>query len=322
MFLRRRRQTRREISRTTRPEADFPSLKAVEPGGCFGLVSSQEPLYIVGFRVDPRPFETRTEHHVNIPRRRIAFAGVAALAFAVAALGAPSNGGTDPADARAAAKGGKTIPFKDARLKLEINATDRDGGVQLFIDADSWKDLSVFDPAGKRVLSTTTTGSVGRQGGTELFMESAEPPFTSLPVSGLLKRFPAGRYAVRATGLKGERIVGSAVLTHDLPDGPVLVSPRENQGPQRPDDTTVVWRPVPPANGSPIIGYQVLVVRPDTGIRALPKVILDVMMPPTVTRMKVPPGFLVPGAKYEWEVLAIEVGGNQTLSSNAFTTGP
>jgi hypothetical protein len=258
---------------------------------------------------------------MNISRGRAAIAGTVVAALSVAGVGAALSRGADPADARAA-KGAKTVPLKDARLKFEINATDRDGGVQLFLDADSWKELSVFDPAGKRVLSTTTAGSIGKQGGTELFMESAEPPFASLSVSKLLKRFPAGRYAVRATGLKGERIVGSAILTHDLPGGPVLVSPLENQGPQRPDDTTVVWRPVAPPNGSPIIGYQVLVVRPDTGNRALPKIILDVMMPPTATSMKVPVGFLSPGAKYEWEVLAVEAGGNQTLSSNAFTTGP
>ena len=73
-------------------------------------------------------------------------------------------------------------------------------------------------------------------------------------------------------------------------------------------------------NGSPIVGYQVLIVKPNTGIPALPKIILDVMMPPTATSMAVPPGFLLPDSTYEWEVLAIEKGGNQTLSVGAFKT--
>ena len=42
------------------------------------------------------------------------------------------------------------------------------------------------------------------------------------------------------------------------------------------------------------------------------------MMPPTATSLAVPPGFLLPGTEYEWEVLAIERGGNQTLSSSTF----
>ena len=78
--------------------------------------------------------------------------------------------------------------------------------------------------------------------------------------------------------------------------------------------------PVAAPNGSPIIGYQELVVKPNTGIPALPKIILDVMMPPTATSMAVPPGFLLADSTYEWEVLAIEAGGNQTLSVGAFRT--
>ena len=38
------------------------------------------------------------------------------------------------------------------------------------------------------------------------------------------------------------------------------------------------------------------------------------------TSLAVPPGFLKPGTEYEWEVLAIERSGNQTLSSDVFTT--
>ena len=75
-----------------------------------------------------------------------------------------------------------------------------------------------------------------------------------------------------------------------------------------------------PANGSPIIGYQVLVVKPNTGMRGLPKIILDVMMPPNASSMAVPPGFLLRDSNYEWEVLAIESGGNQTLTVGHFRT--
>ncbi len=212
------------------------------------------------------------------------------------------------------------VEIKDARLKFEINSTDEDAGIQIFLDADPWKRMSIFDPSGRLIYTTSTHGSIGQQGGTELFLESAEPPLAELPIDELLDRFPEGEYRFRGVGLEGERYVGSAQLTHDLPDGPTLVSPLEGGEPQDPQSTTVVWEPVDPPNGSPIIGYQVLVVRPDTGLPALPKIILDVMMPPTATSMAVPPGFLQANTEYEWEVLAIEQGGNQTLSSSFFTT--
>jgi hypothetical protein len=89
--------------------------------------------------------------------------------------------------------------------------------------------------------------------------------------------------------------------------------------PQKPGNTVMQWRRVPAPERSRIIGYQVLVER-ETGLEALPVVTLDVMMPPTATRLRVPPGFLRPHTEYSWEVLAIEKSGNQTLSSSMFTT--
>jgi hypothetical protein len=83
-----------------------------------------------------------------------------------------------------------------------------------------------------------------------------------------------------------------------------------------------MWDPVADPSDSEIIAYQVLVVQPDTGITALPKVTLDAMMPADATSMAVLPGFLLPDTEYEWEVLAIEESGNQTLSSSFFTTAP
>ena len=211
------------------------------------------------------------------------------------------------------------IPLEDARLKFEINSTDGDGGVQVFIDAEEWTTMSIFDPRGNRIFSTETRGRLARFGGSELFLESGEPPFSELPLDKLLKQWPAGVYKFRGTGADGEVFRGSARLTHRLPRGPQLVSPVTSSAPKRPRDTVMRWRPVPAPAGSRIIGYQVLVER-ETDLKALPVVTLDVMMPPTATRLRVPPGFLRPHTEYSWEVLAIEKSGNQTLSSSTFTT--
>ena len=161
---------------------------------------------------------------------------------------------------------------------------------------------------------------MAEQGVTELFFESAEPTFDELPLAELLDRFPEGEYRFRGRDVDGNRIVGSAVLTHQLPDGPELVFPLEGDPPQDPDDTTLEWRAVEPPTGSSIIGYQVLVVLGESDLPALPKVALDIILPPTATTLTVPGGFLQPGTEYEWEVLAIEESGNQTLSSSFLTT--
>ena len=160
---------------------------------------------------------------------------------------------------------------------------------------------------------------MGRQGATELFMESGEPSLDVVPLDVFLGRFPAGDYGILGRGVKGEKFVGVARFTHNIPAGPVLVSPVENA---TVDSTRLVvsWQPVGPANGSPIVGYQVLIVKSATGLPGLPKITLDVTMPPGATSLDVPPGFLLPGSSYTWEILAIESGGNQTLSVGHFQT--
>lgn len=213
----------------------------------------------------------------------------------------------------------EVVKLKDARLKIELNSTDQDAGIQVFVDSDPWKTMDIFDPYGKLVFRSTTLGRFGKQGGTELFLESAEPNFSELTLEKFLERFPEGNYRFVGKGLKGETFVGTAKFTHAIPEGPRLVSPAEDAVVD-PHSTVVMWESVAAPNGSPIIGYQVLVVKPNTGIVALPKIILDVMMPPTATSMAIPPGFLLPGSAYEWEVLAIENGGNQTLSVGHFQT--
>jgi hypothetical protein len=248
------------------------------------------------------PIEARQEHEMKTLNAWTAIR--AALIAAVVAVASPAFAGD--------------LPLKDARLKIEYNATDRDVGVQLFVDAEPWKSVDVYDTTGRLLFRSTARGAFGKQGGSELFIESGEPSLDEVPLDVFLKRFPEGNYMVVANGIEGERYVGYAKFTN-IPAGPQLVSPQEDDVVDA-DELTVKWKPVAAPNGSPIIGYQVLVVRPDTGITALPKIVLDVMMPPTATRMEVPDGFLQRHSTYEWEVLAIESGGNQTLSSRKFRT--
>jgi len=70
-----------------------------------------------------------------------------------------------------------------------------------------------------------------------------------------------------------------------------------------------------------IIAYQLIIEKdvlphPNT----IGKFALSMYLPPSVTSIEVPEGFLEPGTAYNWEVLAIEESGNQTPSSSAFQT--
>ncbi|MGH9215337.1 MAG: hypothetical protein ACRDZS_03700, partial [Acidimicrobiales bacterium] len=85
-------------------------------------------------------------------------------------------------------------PFDDARLEIEFNATDGDAGVQVFADAEEWKEFKIFLPNGRRILDLKTKGVLGDFGLSELFSESSEPPFTELPFDEFKKLFPEGDY--------------------------------------------------------------------------------------------------------------------------------
>lgn len=261
----------------------------------------------------------------NIRRWTVASVAVAALALAAMApaswAGDRDENETEASEAKKKSEG-KVVKLKDARIKIEMNATDGDAGIHVYIDADPWKSMDIFDPFGRMIFRSTTHGRFAKQGGTELFLESAEPNFSQLTLAEFLKRFPEGEYTFRGKGLAGEKYVGAAKFTHNLPAGPELVSPLEGGALVDPNNAVVTWKPVGPANGSPIVGYQVLIVLSPSSFPALPKVVLDVTMPATATSVAVPRGFLLPNTKYAWEVLAIEASGNQTLSASFFQTAP
>ncbi len=252
----------------------------------------------------------------NMHKFTIASVAIAALVLAAAAPVSWAGNWNDNEPEE------KIVALKDARLKIEMNATDGDAGIHVYADGDTWKSIDIYDPLGRMIFRATMRGRFAKQGGTELFIESAEPNFSQLTLVDFLKRFPEGQYQFKGKGTEGETLVGTATLTHNLPAGPELVSPLEGGALVDLNNAVVTWKPVGPANGSPIVGYQVAVVQSPSTIPAIPKIVLDVVLPATATSMIVPSVFLRPNTQYSWQVLAIEASGNQTLSSSFFQTAP
>ena len=70
-----------------------------------------------------------------------------------------------------------------------------------------------------------------------------------------------------------------------------------------------------------IIAYQLIIEEDvDPHPHMIGKLGLSMYLPRSVTSIEVPDGFLEPSTEYDWEVLAIERSGNQTLSSASFKT--
>jgi hypothetical protein len=196
-------------------------------------------------------------------------------------------------------------------LKIEVNATDGDAGLQVLLDGEAWNEVSIVNPAGHEILNVEGTGPLMDHGLTELFSESSEPPFEDFPLEQFKQLFPEGDYAFRGTTIDGNTLVGEATLTHDIPDGPQIVAPVDGQMVR--DELVVEWEPVTTPVGIDIASYQVLVTREN------PLRVFSADLPATARTMPIPSEFLEPKTKYKVEVLAIEASGNQTLTEVAFT---
>jgi hypothetical protein len=79
---------------------------------------------------------------------------------------------------------------------------------------------------GREIVSVEAQGRLKGYGLTELFSESSEPPFDVFPLDKFKTLFPEGRYAFVGETIEGRKVTGSAKLSHDVPDGPKIVSPR------------------------------------------------------------------------------------------------
>ena len=230
------------------------------------------------------------------------------------------SGGGGPA-------GGETIPLKEAKLNIEHNATDGDTGFQGAIDSEGWQNLDVKGPDGKVVLHLEGRGALGSLGLTELFFETVEPANVDVPIAEMIAVLPEGDYTISGKAMEdGESIgetVGTAWLTHVIPAGPVLVSPTEGASVPA-QGLTVSWAPVTQTltGGSVnIISYQVIVEKDELPHpHMIGKLGLSVYLPASASSLAVPDEFLEPSTPYQWEVLAIEESGNQTLSSGSFQT--
>jgi hypothetical protein len=223
---------------------------------------------------------------------------IALIATGVAARGAPR----------------KTIPFEDASIIVEVNSTDGDAGLQFFLDGEPWRSIRIDGPDHRKVVDVAASGELKNFGLTELFSESNEPPFDELSLEEFKEKFPEGRYVFSGKTTEGQKLVGSAMLSHDIPDGPEIVSPEEDAELDPDDGIVIDWNPVTTPAGVEIVGYEVIVERED------PLRTFDVKLPASVTEVTISPEYLEGDTEYTFEVLAIEKSGNQTITQQDFTT--
>jgi hypothetical protein len=207
-------------------------------------------------------------------------------------------------------RGAERVPLTVARIYFEYNASANDLGVHVLLDGEDWRKLRILDPKGRAIFDVVGRRGYKQLGMTELFFEGAEPSLTDVPLEYLLALFPEGAYEFRGRTVDGAKLEGTGTLSHAIPDG-LSVSATVGPG----DSVVISWDPVTrPPEGFPdlpidIVSYQVLFGEE-----------FRVVVPASTTKLTVSPEFVASLASGEqpFEVLAIEAGGNQTLTEGSF----
>lgn len=199
--------------------------------------------------------------------------------------------------------------FSFSRIYIEFNQSANDLGYHVTLDGEDWTRLAIFNPNGKRIFDVQGRGAYKLLGMTELFFEGAEPSLDDFPLRELLALFPAGDYSFAGTTARGEEIEGTGTLSHAVPNGPGDVTAALSG-----DSLVISWDAVTttppgfPKRPISIVGYQLIV---DAFL---------VTVPGTVTSVTVSPEFVasLPSGEVLFEVLAIDVSGNQTITESSF----
>ncbi|MGI9262749.1 MAG: hypothetical protein ACR2QR_11970 [Woeseiaceae bacterium] len=234
----------------------------------------------------------------------------------------------------------KEIPFAVAEVFFELNNTDGDLGIHALIDGDPWKKLRIEDKRSRTMLDVTVRGRLRRQGLTEIFFESAEPTFDELTPETFFRRFPAGTYEVEGRTKSGKELESETEITHAMPaPAAALVNgipaamqcDDEEPGYDAPTvagPVVISWPPVirtHPDLGHPrnsediaIHNYQVVVETELDGPGGEFASVLSVILPPDVTALEIPAGFLAQNDTFKYEVLARESSYNQTALESCF----
>lgn len=196
---------------------------------------------------------------------------------------------------------GRQIPFDEAEVFFEFNTTDNDLGLQIFLDAEGWRNVRVFDPRGRRIVNFKAEGDLSELGITELRFESAEPS-----PAEVLALFPPGEYEFRGRTVEEDRLVGEGELSHDFLAAPTF-SPSGGEEVD-PNDTVVEWS----APGAEQV--EIIIEQEDLGE------VLDVIVSEESGELSLPPQFLRPDTEYKIEILAIHENGNRTIAESTFVT--
>lgn len=250
------------------------------------------------------------------------------------------------ATASSAASAHGSEPFKITNIHFETNASACDMGIQMSFDTDGVSEGWIKDPNGQVVYRFGEIGGPGvTHAITEGFQERVEPQIIDLRralgcerdeeepqiwLTQLLSAWPKGKYEFAGKS-EDASFTGIAYLSHKVPAGPQIETPEDRAVVPTNQHLLIRWKkvtePILPELGPVnVVGYHVVIADatiPEPFPPGRTKTQFDVDLPGWATSVLVPKQFLRSNRIYEFEVLAIEQRGNQTITEGGiFCTTP
>ena len=236
------------------------------------------------------------------------------------------------------------LPFDVAEVFFELNNTDGDLGIHALIDGEPWKRLSIENDDDRKLLNVFVRSQLRRQGLTEIFFESAEPPFDELAPETFFRRFPEGEYEVEGVTLEGTELESEVLITHRMPAPPqpsvngvpmAMQCDDEEPGYDAPELSSPITISFPavttshPDLGSPraapglvVYNYQVVVEADLEGPDGEEfTTVFSTILPPgdsPMVSLTIPDEFIGQTDEWKYEVLVREESFNQTAVESCF----
>jgi hypothetical protein len=209
--------------------------------------------------------------------------------------------------AQGGAPPGASLSFRTASVHFEQNATDGDAEVVFEVTggAEGLTRLVVKAPDGRTVVDFTAPDGPSPSGMRQFRFESPEPA----DIPAMKAAYPPGTYTFEGTTGSGQRLHGTAVLKHGLPEPVTVVTPEAEAADVAVRDLEVAWTPIGQA-----AAYLVYVEHGDSSLE------VSARLPGSTTTFAVPDGFLLPGTEYQLGVGVVTEEGNISFVETTFTT--
>ncbi len=173
----------------------------------------------------------------------------------------------------AAASHVRAQEISEAEVFFEFNSTDLDLGFDIFLDADPWVEATLTAPDGiTQFFLVNTGGGLEDKGNTEIFTESAEPPFAdefcldsenctpaeiAAAIADFQDNFPEGDWEIEVLFVDNPAAESATVtLSYDLPAAPEILRPRE--GGKLKKVKNIRWRDTSSGDDPEIVEYEVV----------------------------------------------------------------